>query len=216
MTQPTRVLFPEIVERNQYGYWMNSVYAEAFGDNETIPDDHPVFTGMEIYFEGRESMCAHAPDRYDYVDWLNEFMAWVPPPPSGDGWFLIAIDVTEDSDFAATWARPLYSFADWFMCKQKEVYATAKSKGWWDNPKDDGTLIALMHSELSEALEALRHDNPPDDKIPEFSGVEAELADVVIRIMDYAEAKGFRVAEAIVAKAAYNKTRPFRHGGKAF
>jgi hypothetical protein len=73
-----------------------------------------------------------------------------------------------------------------------------------------------MHSELSEALEALRNGNQPDDHIPEFTGAEAELADVVIRIMDVAAAKGWRVAEAIMAKTSYNKTRPFKHGGKAF
>jgi len=73
-----------------------------------------------------------------------------------------------------------------------------------------------MHSELSEALEALRHDNPPDDHIPEFSGTEAELADVIIRIMDYAELRGLRLAEAIVAKHEYNRNRPLRHGGKRF
>ncbi len=69
-----------------------------------------------------------------------------------------------------------------------------------------------MHSELSEALEAMRHGNPPDDKIPEFSGVEAELADAVIRIFDYAGARGLRLGEAIVAKAQFNKSRPPKHG----
>lgn len=73
-----------------------------------------------------------------------------------------------------------------------------------------------MHSELSEALEALRHGNPPDDKVMRFSGVEAELADVVIRIMDLAAARGWKVGEAIEAKAAMNKTRAHKHGGKAF
>ena len=108
------------------------------------------------------------------------------------------------------------NFVTAFKTMQEDVHQTARDKGWWDNPQPDGVLICLMHSELSEALEALRVGNPPDDKIPEFSGVEAELADVVIRIMDYAEARGYRVAEAIEAKAAMNKTRPFRHGGKAF
>lgn len=99
---------------------------------------------------------------------------------------------------------------------QSEVHQTARDKGWWDAERNDGELIALMHSELSEALEALRHGNPPDDKIPEFTGLEAELADVIIRIMDMAGARGLRLGPAIVAKLTMNKGRPRMHGGKRF
>jgi NTP pyrophosphatase (non-canonical NTP hydrolase) len=107
-------------------------------------------------------------------------------------------------------------FAEAFNKTATTVHAIAVEKGWWEGTRNEGELIALMHSELSEALEGLRHGNPHSEHISEFSAVEEEFADVLIRIMDHAMYKGYRVGEAVEAKIKFNASRAYKHGGKAF
>lgn len=100
------------------------------------------------------------------------------------------------------------------------AHEDAKRNGWHDGPpRTEPDMIALVNSELSEALEELRKLNPDgslraSEKIPGFSGLEEEIADVFIRLGDYCGMKGLRVEDAISAKLAYNRKRGYKHGGK--
>lgn len=104
----------------------------------------------------------------------------------------------------------------WWEKRQAYAHAVAKAKGWWDRDSDDSRLLMLMVCELAEACEWLRQGNPPSDHIPPFLGLEEELADVVIRIMDYAGARELNVAGAIETKLHFNAEREHKHGGKEF
>lgn len=108
-------------------------------------------------------------------------------------------------------------------------HGLAKRAGWWTDlqtgqPKDrnPGELIALCHSELSEALEGVRK-SAADSHLPHRKAVEVELADLIIRVFDMAGAWGLDLAGAMIEKLAYNAKRADHKpenrkaaGGKAF
>ena len=92
------------------------------------------------------------------------------------------------------------------------IHQNAKNHGWYETSEDRGvpTKLCLIHSEVSEALEAYRNDIPYGEKgcLPE------ELADVVIRVFDLCGLLGIDIAAEIEKKHMTNLYRPHRHGGK--
>ena len=116
-------------------------------------------------------------------------------------------------------------------------HGLAKEAGWWTDQATGKPLLeaagrwknyvisgklALVHSEVSEALEGERKDQM-DDKLPHRKMVEVELADALIRICDLAGAMGMDLGGAVAEKLAYNVHREDHHpenrakdGGKKF
>lgn len=123
-----------------------------------------------------------------------------------------------ESKIAKTWAMEYF---------QKEVHRIAVEHGWWEiyeqpmleyKPRNVPEMLALIHSEVSEAMEEYRknedwssvkhaYGNKPE-------GFWIEMADVIIRVLDLAERYGVSMAEMVAIKNDYNETRPYRHGGK--
>ncbi|MDF2789241.1 MAG: hypothetical protein K0S80_2339 [Neobacillus sp.] len=90
----------------------------------------------------------------------------------------------------------------------KEAFETAKSKGWHVEPREMGTILALIHSEVSEALEA--------DRKGDFNNFEEELADICIRVFDLCGSKNINLEKIIREKMERNKYRSYKHGGKKY
>jgi len=116
---------------------------------------------------------------------------------------------------------------------QTKVHANAKEKGFYEGEKNTGEMLALIHAEVSEALEADRAGKYcTDDDVrcvmlninsanfPEVyknyikGTFDEEMADIVIRVLDFCAFKGIDLESHIEAKMKYNSMREYKHGKK--
>jgi len=89
---------------------------------------------------------------------------------------------------------------------QLENWRIAEKNGFHDDGRSRAKVLALVHSEVSEALEA---DRDPD--VPKKHYAE-ELADIVIRVLDHAEEESIDLERAIMEKMSENAERDYKHG----
>lgn len=104
----------------------------------------------------------------------------------------------------------------------KVIHQIAIEHGWWDTERNFGESLALVHSEVTEVLEDWRHGRSmnvvqwevgPHSGKPKPAGIPIEMADIIIRVLDLCAAHNIDIEEAINEKIAYNRERPYRHGG---
>lgn len=125
-----------------------------------------------------------------------------------------------ETEFPAPFETSLTPMNDW----ARRIHRIAVDHGWWeseDGKGDDGDrpfpeIVALCHSELSEALEEYRNGHISEwvSEKGKPEGIAVEMIDCMIRILDWCGHEGVDVDTLMAKKVKYNEGREYRHGGK--
>jgi NTP pyrophosphatase (non-canonical NTP hydrolase) len=123
-----------------------------------------------------------------------------------NGWELLSVN----NDYFYFRKLLMTDFIGLINDKALEIHQAAVAKGFWENP-NIGEKCMLICCEVAEAIEADRK-SLMDSHLKHRRGLEVELADALIRIMDLAGYLQIDLGGAIVEKLAYNAQRPHKHG----
>lgn len=106
-----------------------------------------------------------------------------------------------------------------------DVHTNAVAHGFHNFEEDEGQFVTrallLMVTEIAENYEAHRNHSltlpcdKSDKMIEPLTNEEEEIADLIIRALDYSGRRKIDIGRAVSIKHAYNQSRPYRHGGKA-
>lgn len=161
--------------------------------------------------------------------------------PDGNALVQLGIDLLNQVCFANADAHGWYEkYMETYVVREDDFGNNIMGKRL--GQRNFGEVMALITSEVSEAFEAFRDGddqskisykhavdyetwimtdtptfkdgNMTEESLGKPEGITAELADVLIRVFDYAGAYGIPLGEAVIRKHFYNLSRPYRHGGK--
>lgn len=108
----------------------------------------------------------------------------------------------------------------------KKIYQANVDKGFYDEPRDFPHTCMLVVSEIAEAVEADRKGVPMPTVFPSLNSetfvqefkdnikdtIPDEMADAIIRILDWCGKENVNIGYHIEAKLLYNANRPYKHG----